>query len=220
MSFDPLKWATRVVLVALSLTIAIDLVAVVSDASYHSLVERIPGGGVTPEQAQAADDRQSKIGVVQLLLFGATAIVFILWFFRAYRNLGRLGINGLRWSERWAVGAWFVPLLNFVRPKSIANDIWRGSDPGLAAQAPLPPGGEPGSPAVVPHRVVGAVHRLGPVRAVCLPALSQRGHGVKPVVCNGGAAGQRLPRHRRGRSRDRRRLPDGQAPAPASTCSF
>jgi Domain of unknown function (DUF4328) len=144
MSFDPLKWATRVVLVALSLTIAIDLVAVVSDASYHSLVERIPGGGVTPEQAQAADDRQSKIGVVQLLLFGATAIVFILWFFRAYRNLGRLGINGLRWSERWAVGAWFVPLLNFVRPKSIANDIWRGSDPGLAAQAPLPPGGDLG----------------------------------------------------------------------------
>jgi hypothetical protein len=31
-----------------------------------------------------------------------------------------------------------------VRPKSIANDIWRGSDPGLAAHAPLPPGGDLG----------------------------------------------------------------------------
>ena len=69
MSFDPLKWATRVVLVALSLTIAIDLIATVSDASYHSLVVRIPSGGVTPEQAQAADDRQTTIGVVQLVLF-------------------------------------------------------------------------------------------------------------------------------------------------------
>ena len=138
MSFDPLKWATRVVLVALSLTIAIDLIATVSDASYHSLVERIPSGGVTPEQAQAADDRQTTIGVVQLVLFGATAIVFISWFARAHRNLGRLGIYDLRWGLGWAVGAWFVPLLNFVRPKSIANDIWRGSDPDLPAQARLP----------------------------------------------------------------------------------
>ena len=140
MSFDPLKWATRVVLVALCLTIALDLIALVSDASYHSLVERIATGGVTSEQVQAADDRQSTIGVVQLVLLGATGIVFIFWFSRADRNLGRLGIRDLRWGQGWAVGAWLVPLLNFVRPKSIANDIWRGSKPNLPAQAGLPSG--------------------------------------------------------------------------------
>jgi len=29
----------------------------------------------------------------------------------------------------WAVGAWFVPILNLWRPLEIARDIWRGSDP-------------------------------------------------------------------------------------------
>jgi hypothetical protein len=31
-----------------------------------------------------------------------------------------------------------VPFLNFVRPKAMANDIWRGSDPDLPAQSGLP----------------------------------------------------------------------------------
>jgi hypothetical protein len=136
--FNPLKWATRVVLVALFLTIALDVIDMVFDVSYHNLIERIPSGGVTPEQAQAADDRLTNIGAAEFVVFGATAIVFIFWFSRAYRNLRRLGIFELRWREGWAVGAWFVPLLNFVRPKSIANDIWRGSDPELRARASLP----------------------------------------------------------------------------------
>jgi hypothetical protein len=79
----------------------------------------------------------------QITLYIATAIVFIPWFYGAYRNLSRLGINDLRWGKGWAIGAWFVPLLNFVRPKSIANDIWRGSDPDLPARAGLPSGGVP-----------------------------------------------------------------------------
>jgi hypothetical protein len=138
--FDPLVWLTRLVLSLLVLTIALDLVAIISDVSYHGLVERLLNGGVTPDQAQAADHRQSTIGVLQLILLGATGIVFIFWFSRAYRNLSRLGISHLRWGERWAVGAWLVPLLNCVRPKSIANDIWRGSAPHLPAQAGLPSG--------------------------------------------------------------------------------
>jgi hypothetical protein len=141
--FDPLKWATRLVLLALSLTIALDLIAVISDADYHSLIERISNGDAPLEQVQAADDRQSTINVVEVVLFILTAIVFIFWFFRAYRNLTRLGIQDLRWGKNWAIGAWFVPLLNFVRPKSIANDIWRGSDPGLPARAGLPSVGVP-----------------------------------------------------------------------------
>ena len=31
----------------------------------------------------------------------------------------------------WAIGAWFVPFLNLVRPIQIVNDIWRGSQPYL-----------------------------------------------------------------------------------------
>jgi Domain of unknown function (DUF4328) len=70
-------------------------------------------------------------------LFLATALLFLTWFRRAYTNVGLLGVDGLRFGPRWAVGSWFVPILNFVRPKAIANDIWRGSDPSLAPEATI-----------------------------------------------------------------------------------
>ncbi|HET7588882.1 MAG TPA: DUF4328 domain-containing protein [Solirubrobacterales bacterium] len=57
--------------------------------------------------------------------------VFIAWFYRAYKNLRRLGVQNMRYGEGWAIGAWFVPFLNWVRPKQIANDVWRGSERGV-----------------------------------------------------------------------------------------
>ena len=137
--FDPLSWTTRLVLGVLVLAIALDIVSIVSELSYHSLVDRGSNGGdVSLAQIQSADDRYSTIGWVQTGIYVIAAIFFIIWFSRAYKNLGRLGVEGLRWRDGWAIGAWFVPLLNFVRPKAIADDIWRGSDPELQPRTYLP----------------------------------------------------------------------------------
>lgn len=78
----------------------------------------------------------SVVGVVQGGVTIATAVLFIVWFYRAYANLGALGAGELRYGTGWAAGAWFVPILNLFRPKQIADDIWRASDPEL---------GEPGA---------------------------------------------------------------------------
>ncbi|HEU4706045.1 MAG TPA: DUF4328 domain-containing protein [Solirubrobacterales bacterium] len=63
------------------------------------------------------------------ILLGAG--VFIAWFFRAYRNLRRLGVQNMRYGNGWAIGAWFIPIFGMIRPKQIANDVWRGSEPGV-----------------------------------------------------------------------------------------
>jgi len=60
-----------------------------------------------------------------------SAGVFIAWFFIAYENLRRLGVQNMRFGNGWAIGAWFIPFFNWVRPKQIANDIWRGSERGV-----------------------------------------------------------------------------------------
>ncbi len=130
------KALTTAVVVVLALCAVLDVVAVISDVSYRNLIQRISSGAaVSIQQADSADHRQAVIGWWQLAIFVAAAVLFIVWFRRAYTNVGRLGVDGLRYGPRWAVGAWFVPFLNFVRPKVIANDIWRGSDPKLATQA-------------------------------------------------------------------------------------
>ena len=56
-------------------------------------------------------------------------IVFLIWFHRAYANLEPLGAGRLTYSAGWAVGCWFVPILNLFRPVQIAQTIWRNSDP-------------------------------------------------------------------------------------------
>lgn len=50
-------------------------------------------------------------------------IAFLFWFRRAYGNAHALGLQG-RHGLGWAVGGWFVPFLNLVRPGQIAIEMW------------------------------------------------------------------------------------------------
>jgi len=58
----------------------------------------------------------------------ATAAVFIVWFFKARRNIERLGASG-GLPAGWAIGGWFIPCASLVLPVLVARDIWNGSSP-------------------------------------------------------------------------------------------
>ena len=90
----------------------------------------VTGDPVTDAEIEANDSRQMTVGVLVLALWVAAAVVSIRWFHAAYRNMRAFGLN-LRFRPGWSIAAWFVPVLNLWRPKQIANDIWRGSDPAL-----------------------------------------------------------------------------------------
>jgi hypothetical protein len=77
----------------------------------------------------ASDERLAAGGAALLATFLVSTILWLLWFHRAYRNVESFGSIAMRFGTGWAVGAWFVPILNLFRPKQIANDIWRGTDP-------------------------------------------------------------------------------------------
>ncbi|MBL8728362.1 MAG: DUF4328 domain-containing protein [Planctomycetes bacterium] len=65
--------------------------------------------------------------VIGLGLLGAalfTGIAFLFWFRRAYGNAHAVGLHG-RFGLGWAVGGWFVPFLNLVRPFQIMGEMWR-----------------------------------------------------------------------------------------------
>jgi len=70
---------------------------------------------------------------VRAALFLVTGVLFLVWLRRGYRNLIAMRTPGLRHKPGWAVGAWFVPIMNFGRPIEIVNDTWRASDPELPA---------------------------------------------------------------------------------------
>jgi len=102
------------------------LLSVLRLASAMSLRSTVTDGG----DIIAKYDVYSRWVGFQAVLLLIAAGVFITWFFQAYKNMRRLGVQEMRYGNGWAVGSWFVPILSLVRPKQMANDIWRGSERG------------------------------------------------------------------------------------------
>jgi hypothetical protein len=61
----------------------------------------------------------------------ATAVVFLLWVYRANSNARRLGAVGMKFPAGWAVGWYFIPIANLFVPFLTMREIWRASaNPG------------------------------------------------------------------------------------------
>lgn len=128
----PLRRRARVLVGFLGAAIVVDLVAIGTEIGELAVLSDLDRGvDVSRETVDASDLRAGLAALAQLVLFIATVVAFLAWFFRAYRNLARIGAAGLRYRPGWSIGAWFVPILNLFRPKQIANDVWRASDPEL-----------------------------------------------------------------------------------------
>jgi hypothetical protein len=125
-SYIPLRGRTQAVTVTFTIMAVLCAIAVVSDFLEWRLMDRIIAGEeVTDAEATANDNRQGTIGLVQLVLGIACAVVFIRWMYAAYRNVSVVAPGERRYGAGWAIGSWFVPILNLFRPKQMINDIWR-----------------------------------------------------------------------------------------------
>jgi Domain of unknown function (DUF4328) len=207
--FQSIEGRAKLVVAALVATIACDVLAMWVDVREIQLMNRIVDGDF-PELSEldASDDRQALAGSLVLLTFVGTIVVYLVWFSRAYKNLTSLGATDLRYGSGWAIGAWFVPILNLWRPKQIANDIWRASDPAA------PPDQEQLAFETRRGAADGLVGRLGrlslclePVHARVLLGRRGRGHSQCRLW------GSRVARlgHGRGRACDRGRRQDDPA---------
>ena len=112
----------------LTLTICANIAVILTSRQYiayeSELIDGTNPGFTRINHASEAVEAAAAAYLIAALL---AAAFFIAWFYRAYRNLPRRGMSDLRFAPGWAVGSWFVPILALVRPKQIANDIWRGS---------------------------------------------------------------------------------------------
>jgi hypothetical protein len=146
------RWTVAAV-AALAFTVAASCVSIAFDINRLSVVSHLLSDASSGNlirlrsdvaAGQTSDNQTSVIAIVELVAFITAGVCFTVWFHRAYSNLLRLGATTTRYTTGWAIGAWFVPVLNLWRPKQIANDIWRGSDPHHPRQQPS--WGEPVSP--------------------------------------------------------------------------
>jgi hypothetical protein len=119
----------RLVMGFLSLNILLRLWGILSLLWQIELINQIASGAeVATADATANDDRQQLVAALQALAYIVTAVFFLIWIYRVYRNLKPLR-QYPAYAAGWSVGYFFIPFINLVRPHQIVQEIWQKSDP-------------------------------------------------------------------------------------------
>jgi len=84
-------------------------------------------GPYDAEQGRVNDLREQSLTILNLLYYVATAIVFGRWILLAHRNLPALGVRTIEVTPGWAVGWFFVPIVNLWMPYQAMRFLWRAS---------------------------------------------------------------------------------------------
>lgn len=114
----------KIALTLVWIVFGLEILALFSGIFQYNLLQKAANGElVTSQMANANDIRQQVIGIIYLVAFIVSGIVFINWFRRAYYNL-HLSTTHVSHSEGWAAGAWFVPIINLYRPYQIMKELY------------------------------------------------------------------------------------------------
>lgn len=119
----------RVTLYLLYAGLVLAVAAILSGWAQHGLLAEMRAGVPIAEgRPEANDAREQLIALLQLAVFIATIVTWLVWQFRAYANLRLVGSRETEYTPGWSVGYWFIPILNLFRPYQITAELWRRSE--------------------------------------------------------------------------------------------
>jgi hypothetical protein len=123
-------WAGLAVL-ALALIVICDIALAFGYVGRLSLADRLATDplSVSTEELDVNDSYVSGALRSYVGLFSFAGVAFIGWMFVSARRVRDVRPDGLRHGAGWAIGSWFVPFLNLVRPPQIVNDLWAAPRP-------------------------------------------------------------------------------------------
>lgn len=122
---------TKSLKVLLYVSIAVDVISLLSGGFEFQLLRDIRDGRIASASIDAAadanDTRQQVIGIVMFLLYLVTGICFLVWIHRANSNARALGAQDMKFTPGWAVGWYFIPVANLWKPYQAMKEIWQAS---------------------------------------------------------------------------------------------
>jgi hypothetical protein len=119
---------SKFVTALLVMTLLWSLVTIWSSFLQLDLLNRVSlGQTIAPEVANANDTRERVFALVRVGLFIFTVVVFARWIYVVARNIRSLGADRLQFTPGWAVGYYFVPIVNLWRPYQAMKEIWKAS---------------------------------------------------------------------------------------------
>jgi len=120
------RWATLLLIA----TVVVAWIAVGVNLHELRLLFQATGGErVEPIAREAYSLTDAALFWTQIVLFSATAGIFLSWLYQARVNLRALGVRRLRFSREWAIAGFLVPVLNAFRPYQVMREVWQASVP-------------------------------------------------------------------------------------------
>lgn len=103
--------------------------AVIATSAALMLIELGQGFGVI--DVEYMSDTMALVFVVVgggfTLAFLVSVILVAMWIHRGHRNLHEYGLDGLEFTPGWAVGWYFIPFANLVKPFQAMRELWNAS---------------------------------------------------------------------------------------------
>jgi len=120
----PNEQRAKSAIVLIWIVLAFEIISFISSYFQYDLLQTAANGGqISMEYATANDTRERIVGITSMIVYIISAITFIQWFRRAYYNL-HLRAELLSYTEGWAAGSWFVPIVNLIRPYRIMTELY------------------------------------------------------------------------------------------------
>jgi hypothetical protein len=129
--YRSLRGPAKATVVLLCIVIPVEIFGLVSSIAALSDLSDYPESTAWDDPAlDTLNARESIAGGLDFLLLIGTAIAFIVWFHRAYKNVPALWPRHHLWRKPgWAIGAWFVPIVALFFPFVMMREVWRSGDP-------------------------------------------------------------------------------------------
>lgn len=124
----------QLAIIMIYVVMLIDGISFLSSTMQLELLYQIQDGVSLQEDVISNNDlREQIVGIVYLIAFVFSVVVFIKWFRRAYYNL-HIRTRNCEHTEGWAAGCWFVPILSLFRPFQIMVEMWEKTTNLIATQ--------------------------------------------------------------------------------------
>ncbi|HEX4147743.1 MAG TPA: DUF4328 domain-containing protein [Pirellulales bacterium] len=130
-------------MVLLGLFAAASLILIGAYVLQAILLVQVKELGMPPPEGSAEEIIEVLAALVQSVLYLGCVVSFLVWLYRASRNVHALDPVGVQHSPGGAIGWWFVPIANFFKPYVVVTEIYRASKvsadyPGAWKSKPVP----------------------------------------------------------------------------------
>lgn len=126
-SYAPLRPLGGAVTIFLTLTVVATVVDLAYDIHLLFLLDAFidQKSRAAALEIAAAFEFADRIFLPTLGIVAVTAVVFLVWVYRASANAHALGFAALKFRPGWAVGWWFVPIANLIQAPRTILELYR-----------------------------------------------------------------------------------------------